>query len=78
MTVEIVEEQMVLCRRSKKGPPMRISYEDVRLLPTADLTRELMSYEANDDDHEDEASRDAIAEVERSQDGNDDGNERSN
>ena len=37
------EQHRVLARRSKKGPPMRVAYEDIRVAPNSQLTQDLMS-----------------------------------
>ena len=37
------ERHRVLARRSEKGPPMRVAYEDVRIAPNSKLTQDLMS-----------------------------------
>ena len=36
-------EPRVLARRSKRGPPLRVAYEDVGIAPASPLTEELMS-----------------------------------
>lgn len=48
-TVLRAEEHIVTCRRSKKGPPMNISHNDLRIMPSGDLTEQLMRYECSDD-----------------------------
>lgn len=48
-TVASVDEHMAMCKRATKGPPMCITYEDLRLLPDGELTQELMSKEVEDD-----------------------------
>lgn len=42
-TVVEAQQHRVLARRSAKGPPLRVAYEDVRIAPTSQLTQELMS-----------------------------------
>ena len=37
------EQHYRLARKSTRGPPMRIAYEDVRLAPKGSLTQELLS-----------------------------------
>lgn len=37
------EKHHLLARRSQRGPPMRVAYEDVRLAPQGPLAQELMS-----------------------------------
>lgn len=48
-TVQEAREHYVLCRRSDKGPPMKIAYEHIRLQPRDDLTRELCEYSLEDE-----------------------------
>ena len=45
VSAKVVEAQqhMVLARRSSKGPPMKVAYEDLRLAPSGELTRELLA-----------------------------------
>lgn len=43
------DEHVITCRRRNKGPPMTVSHNDVRLMPSGDLTEELMRYENEDD-----------------------------
>lgn len=47
-TVELATEHNVYCNRLAMGPPLRIAYEDVRLLPKGRLARELMVNETRD------------------------------
>ena len=42
-TVVKAEQHRVLARRSTKGPPMRVAYEDIRIAPSSQLTQDLMS-----------------------------------
>lgn len=42
-TVDEAKEHLVKCRRTNKGPPMLVSYEDIRIRPKGELTRALMS-----------------------------------
>lgn len=37
------EQHYLLARRSERGPPMRVAYEDVRLAPQGALAQQLMS-----------------------------------
>ena len=37
------EQHFLLARKSTRGPPMRVAYEDVRIAPEGRLTQELMS-----------------------------------
>ena len=43
------QEHILKCRRSKKGSPMRIAYEHVRIAPEGELTRELMGKSLEDE-----------------------------
>lgn len=36
-TVVKAHEHFLLCRRAKKGPPMRVAYEDLRIAPKSRL-----------------------------------------
>lgn len=40
-TVEKVRDHFVECRRSRKGPPMRVAFEHIRLIPSSSLAREI-------------------------------------
>lgn len=51
-TIQEVDEHVITCRKKMKGPPMKVSHGDVRLLPTGQLTRELMNDEMNDDNND--------------------------
>lgn len=42
-TVVRTEDHYLIARRSRRGPPMRIAYEDVRFAPRSSLTAELLS-----------------------------------
>lgn len=44
---------MVNGRRSNRRPPMEVAYEDIRLITTGEISKELMKLEL-DDDLEDE------------------------
>lgn len=48
-TVVEAQEHRVLARRSMKGPPMRVAYEDVRVAPNSALTQELMAIPLEDE-----------------------------
>lgn len=48
-TVVDAQEHRVLARRSMKGPPMRVAYEDVRVAPNSTLTQELMALPLEDE-----------------------------
>lgn len=39
--VESAGEHVVRCRRSKRGPPMMVAYEHIRLAPTGELARDM-------------------------------------
>lgn len=41
-TVVRAEEHALLVRRSRRGPPMRVAYEDVRFAPRDPLMEELL------------------------------------
>ena len=43
------QEHILKCRRHKKGLPMRIAYEHVRIAPEGNLTRELMEKSLEDE-----------------------------
>lgn len=36
--VQRASQHIVTCRKSGKGPPMNVAYEDLRLLPKGELT----------------------------------------
>lgn len=68
----VVEAQVhrVIAPRSKKGPPMRVVYEDVRIAPHSELTQELMAIPledelAIDDCYEAEAHTEAMHDITR-------------
>jgi len=42
-TVVEAQKNLVLCRRSNRGPPMSVAYEHIRIAPSDPLTAELMS-----------------------------------
>lgn len=48
-TVVEAQQHRVLARRSTKGPPLRVAYEDVRPAPMSQLTQELMSRSLEDE-----------------------------
>lgn len=48
-TVIKAGEHILECRRKAKGPPMTIGYNEVRMMPKGELTKELMKYELEDD-----------------------------
>lgn len=62
-TFQRADDHYVLCRRSQKGSPMSVAYEDVRMLPSGELKDELMCYAANDDDFDDQNSASAATYV---------------
>lgn len=39
--VEEAKQHMVICRGSEYGPPMKVAYEDVRLMPQGELSTQL-------------------------------------
>lgn len=43
-SVVSAEKHRVLARRSKKGPPLRVAYEDIRMAPKSQFTQALMSH----------------------------------
>lgn len=43
------KEHILKCRRNKKGLPMRVAYEHVRIAPEGELTRELMETSLEDE-----------------------------
>lgn len=43
------DEHIVTCRRSQRGPPMNVSHNDLRIMPSGELTDQLMRYECSDD-----------------------------
>lgn len=53
-TVINAEKHIVICRRRNKGPPMKVSYNDVRLMPRGPLTQELMQLDLMDEQCEDD------------------------
>lgn len=48
-TVTKVTPHVVYARRSSRGPPMRVAYEDLRIAPTGNLTTELLSCSLEDE-----------------------------
>ena len=48
-TIVEATEYFVLARRSQRGPPMRVAYEDLRLAPRNKLTKELLSCSLEDE-----------------------------
>lgn len=40
--VRKAEEHIVYCRRSERGPPMAVGYDDIRLIPRGELAKDLM------------------------------------
>lgn len=53
------DEHIVTCRRRAKGPPMTVSHNDIRIMPSGELTDILMRYECTDDDFIDDRSNTA-------------------
>lgn len=51
-TVEKAERHFVRCRRSSRGPPMKVAYEHVRLKPQGELTAELSEKSLEDELHD--------------------------
>lgn len=51
-TVVKADEQMEICRKEKRGAPMTVAYEDVRLLPKHEINQEIMRKEVADEDYE--------------------------
>lgn len=51
-TVIEASEHAVSCRRRARGPPMSVSYNDIRLMPRGPLTQELMMEELADEEME--------------------------
>lgn len=48
-TVVSAEDHILIARRSQRGPPMRVAYEDVCFAPRSQLTTELLSSSLEDD-----------------------------
>ena len=45
LEVGTADEKFVTCRRKKKGPSLKIAYEDIRLSPENPIDQELMRFE---------------------------------
>lgn len=51
-TVINARADMVICKRRSRGPPMTVSYSDIRMMPRGQLTQDLMQMELEDNEEE--------------------------
>lgn len=57
-TVVNAEKHIVVCKRRNRGHPMKVSYNDVRIMPRGQLTEELMQQDLADEEMERYAAED--------------------
>lgn len=57
------EVHMVKCRRNKKGPPMSVAYEHIRIAPKGELAQELMKCSLEEELAQDENTTTAITDM---------------